>query len=73
MLKRDFAPGVTASMPPFLACQAAPDGVAHCANPEKKGICAPRTGKKRLRKRAHVLFFAPILDKRQHCAAFRNH
>jgi hypothetical protein len=46
---------------------------AHCANPEKKGIFATRKRKKRLRKRAHVLFFAPILDKRQHCAAFRNH
>jgi hypothetical protein len=43
------------------------------ANPEKKGISAPRKIKNRLRKRAHVLFFAPILIKRQHSAAFRNH
>jgi hypothetical protein len=73
VLKRDFAPEITASAKPFLACQAPLEGAAHCANPEKKGICATRAGKKRLRKRAHVLFFAPILNKRQHCAAFRNY
>jgi hypothetical protein len=58
VLSGDFAPGIAAS---------------RRANPEKKGICAPRKTKNRLRKRAHVLFSAPILNKRQHCAAFRNH
>ncbi|HJX21669.1 MAG TPA: hypothetical protein VJ454_11810 [Steroidobacteraceae bacterium] len=41
-------------------------------NPEKKGTFATPGKKKRLRKRAHVLFSAPILIARPHGAAFRN-
>src|SRR5438477_324479 len=41
-------------------------------NPEKKGTFATANGKKRLRKRAHVLFSAPILIARLFGAAFRN-
>jgi len=41
-------------------------------NPEKKGIFATPEQKKRLRKRAHVLFSAPILFARLFGAAFRN-
>jgi hypothetical protein len=73
VLKRDFAPGIAASARPLHGLAGASITPARRANPEKKGICAPREIKTASRMRAHVLFSAPILNSRQHCAAFRNY
>jgi hypothetical protein len=47
VLKRDFAPGITASARPLHGLASASITPARRANPEKKGICAPREIKNR--------------------------
>jgi len=78
-LSADFATGIAAlartaavragwsPLTPGRALRASRNG-----NPEKKGIFATPAEKKRLRKRAHVLFSAPILIARPYGAAFRK-
>jgi hypothetical protein len=73
VLSNDFAPGIAASARLLHGLVSASVTPVRRANPEKKGICAPRKIKTASRLRAHVLFFAPILIQRQHCSACRNH
>jgi hypothetical protein len=73
VLSNDFAPGIAASTRQLHGLVSASMTPVRRANPEKKGICAPRKIKTASRMRAHVLFSAPILIKRQRCTAFRNH
>jgi len=66
-LSADFATRIAALARRGRALRASRSG-----NPDKKGTFATPAEKKRLRKRAHVLFSAPILIARPYGAAFRK-
>jgi hypothetical protein len=72
MLKRDFAPGMAASARPRHGLASASTTPVRRANPEKKGICAPREIKNRFAYARACAIFRADSHKAQHCAAFRN-